>query len=64
MIDIKEKNNVQGVKLVQRFVHKNALKKEYNNLILVDFVCHGVGSQELFDKDIEWWAKKGKKFKF
>ena len=34
------------------------LKKEYENLFLVDFICHGVGSQTLFDKSIEYTEKK------
>lgn len=34
------------------------LKKDYENLITVDFVCHGVGSQTLFDKSIEYLEKK------
>lgn len=46
---------------------KNYLKKEYKNLILIDFVCHGVGSQQLFDQNIHWWKEKGyslKKYDF
>lgn len=34
------------------------LEKKYENLILVDFVCHGVGSQTLFDKSIVYTEKK------
>ena len=34
------------------------LKKEYENLLTLDFVCHGVGSQSLFDKSIEYTEKK------
>ena len=34
------------------------LKKDYENLIVVDFVCHGVGSQTLFDRSIEYTEKK------
>ncbi len=34
------------------------LKKNYENLLTVDFVCHGVGSQVLFDKSIEYSEKK------
>lgn len=30
------------------------LHHEYSNLLTVDFVCHGVGSQSLFDKSIEY----------
>ena len=34
------------------------LNKEYDNLLTVDFVCHGVGSQTLFDKSINYTEKK------
>lgn len=34
------------------------LKKDYDNLIVIDFVCHGVGSQTLFDRSIEYTEKK------
>lgn len=34
------------------------LGKEYENLLTIDFVCHGVGSQTLFDKSIEYTEKK------
>ena len=34
----------------QVFALKLFLKKEYSNLILVDFVCHGVPSQDFFDR--------------
>ncbi len=30
------------------------LKKSYDNLLTVEFVCHGVGSQSLFDKSINY----------
>lgn len=33
---------------------KSFLKIDYDNLLLVDLVCHGVPSQKLFDKFIEW----------
>lgn len=36
------------------------LKKEYPNLITADFVCHGVGSQALFDKSIQYLENKKK----
>lgn len=39
---------------------KNYLKKEYENLLLVDFVCHGVPSQDFFDKCIDWYKRKRK----
>ncbi len=34
------------------------LKREYANLITVDFACHGVGSQWLFDKSIQYMEQK------
>ncbi len=34
------------------------LKEEYANLLTIDFVCHGVGSQTLFDRSIEYTEKK------
>lgn len=34
------------------------LHKECDNLYLVEFVCHGVGSQEMFDKSIAYTEKK------
>lgn len=34
------------------------LKKSYENLLTVEFVCHGVGSQFLFDKSILYSEKK------
>lgn len=37
---------------------KGFLNKEYKNLVCVEFVCHGVGGQEQFDKSIEWTEKK------
>ena len=46
---------------------KNYLKKDYDNLYLVDFVCHGVPNQKLFDKNIEWYKKSNfeiKKYDF
>lgn len=33
---------------------KSFLTIDYDNLLLVDLVCHGVPSQTLFDKFIEW----------
>ncbi len=36
------------------------LNKEYENLYLVEFVCHGVGSQAMFDKSIAFSEKKMK----
>lgn len=39
---------------------RNYLGKDYEKLILVDLVCHGVPSQKLFDKYIKWLEKKNK----
>lgn len=36
------------------------LKKEYDNLILVDLICHGTPSSWLFKKYIEWLGEKNK----
>lgn len=54
------KKDLQDDKLVlfvgtpcQVYGLKLFLKKEYKNLILCDFVCHGVPSQKIFDKYIE-----------
>ena len=33
------------------------LGNDYNSLITIDFVCHGVGSQSLFNKSIVWIEK-------
>lgn len=38
---------------------KNYLNHTYENLILMDFVCHGVSSQKLFDKSVSYVVKKG-----
>lgn len=41
---------------------KNYLKRDYENLITVDFVCHGVPSQDFFDLCMDWYeAEKGMK---
>lgn len=42
----------------QVYALKLYLGKDYSNLITVDFVCHGVGSQELFDKSIKYIEAK------
>ena len=39
---------------------KNYLGKDYEDLLLVDLVCHGVPSQKLFDKYITWLEKRNK----
>lgn len=36
------------------------LKKEYDNLILVDLICHGTPSPWLFKEYLEWLSKKFK----
>lgn len=40
---------------------KKYLNKEYENLLLVDLICHGVPSQKVFDKYIEELKNKYKK---
>lgn len=37
---------------------KSFLKKDYENLITVDLVCHGVPSQKIFSKYINWLENK------
>lgn len=37
---------------------KNYLHKDYENLVLVDFICHGVPSIDLFQSYILWLEKK------
>lgn len=39
---------------------RNYIGEKRDNLLLVDFVCHGVPSQDLFDKTISWYEKKNK----
>ena len=39
---------------------RNYLGREYDKLILVDLVCHGVPSQKIFDKYILWLEDKNK----
>jgi len=39
---------------------KAFLGKDYENLVTVDLICHGVPSPELFAKYIEWLGKKMK----
>ncbi len=39
---------------------QNYLKKDYPNLYLLDFVCHGVPSQDFFNKNIKWYKQKKK----
>lgn len=40
---------------------KNFLKKEYDNLLTLDFLCHGVPSPTLFKEYIKWLENKHKK---
>ena len=37
---------------------RNFLGRDYENLLLVDLICHGVPSQWLFDRYIEWKTEK------
>lgn len=37
---------------------KSFLKKEYDNLITIDLICHGTPSQKLFEKYVEYLEKK------
>ena len=39
---------------------KSFLNKEYNNLITIDVVCHGVPSPKIFNKYLKWLEKKNK----
>lgn len=39
---------------------KNYLQKEYENLLCVEFVCHGVGGQKQFDDSISYVEQKKK----
>lgn len=39
---------------------KGFLRKEYQNLICVDFVCHGVPSPTVWKKYLKWQEKKAK----
>ena len=39
---------------------KNFLQKDYNNLICVDVICHGVPSPELWKKYVDYQEKKNK----
>lgn len=42
---------------------KRYLKKEYENLYLVDFICHGVSSELVLDRYIDYWEKDNKKIR-
>lgn len=37
---------------------RNFIKKEYANLLTVEFVCHGIGPQSLFTKSIDYIQRK------
>lgn len=37
---------------------KHYLQKEYDNLVLVDFICHGIPSQVVYKKYLEYIRKK------
>lgn len=63
--EIKEKLDVgESVLFTATPCQVSALKlflgKEYDNLITVDFVCHGVPSQDFFDKCKEYVEKRDK----
>lgn len=36
------------------------LKKDYENLLTMEFICHGVGSQNLFDESVTYYERKHK----
>lgn len=36
------------------------LNREYENLLTIEFICHGVGSQQMFDNAVEYYEKKNK----
>lgn len=37
---------------------RNFLGREYDNLYIIDIICHGVPSQDLFDRSIHWLEQK------
>lgn len=37
---------------------KNYLRKDYENLLLVDFICHGVPSNDMLQAYLKWLEKK------
>ena len=37
---------------------KNFLRKDYDNLLLVDFICHGVPSNDMLQAYLHWLEKK------
>ena len=37
---------------------KNYLRKDYENLLLVDFICHGVPSNDILQAYLKWLEKK------
>ena len=39
---------------------KKYIGRDYDNLVLIDFPCHGVPSQSLFDKCLKWVGDKRK----
>lgn len=41
-------------------VIRNFLGKEYDNLLLIDIVCHGVPSKKVWHKYLDWQAKESK----
>lgn len=55
---IKERNVVVVGTPCQIAGLRNFLNHDYANLLLVDLICHGVPSQKLFDKYLDWKAKQ------
>ncbi len=43
----------------QVYALKMYLKKDYENLLTVDLVCHGIGSYRLYFKNLERYRRKG-----
>lgn len=59
IVNLKDKKQVLFVGTpCQVSAVKNYIGADYDNLLLVDFVCRGVPSQDLFDKYIKWEEKR------
>lgn len=43
----------------QVYALKTYLKKNYENLLTIDLICHGVGSYRLYFKNLEHYQKRG-----
>ena len=37
---------------------KSYLNKDYDNLLCIDLICHGVGSPKVFDRSIKYLSDK------